>query len=111
MNVSDMEYMLRSREDRSGRHTGQKCCDVPTPTEATYPSSWEENHLQIIRTGPQTSKPYGPQYGLQSPRADSTPLNHIDEHKSTTLPALTHANHLVPDTDVEHLKKRLQASY
>jgi arylsulfatase len=56
----------------------QKCCNVRSPTDATYPCSWEENHLQMIRTGPQTSKRY-----LNTVRyrhgADSTSLNHAVE--------------------------------
>jgi ribonuclease HI len=64
-----------------------------------------------IRTGLQTWKGYGRQYGSQSPPADSTPFNQTDEHKSPTLPELTHTNHLVPDrVDALQLEKRLQAS-
>jgi hypothetical protein len=35
---------------------------------------------------------------FEAVRADSTPLNQVDEHKSTILPDLTHIHHLVTDT-------------
>jgi hypothetical protein len=82
----------------SGPHTGRKCYDVPIPTEATYPSSWAENRPPMARTGRRTWKQCGPQYGSQSPRADSTPLSHVDDHESLTPPDLTYTNHLVPET-------------
>ena len=38
----------------SGLRTGRNCYNVPTPTEETYPSSWEGNRLLMIRSGRQT---------------------------------------------------------
>jgi hypothetical protein len=35
----------------SGLHTGRNCYNVPTPTEETYPCSWEGNRLLMIRSG------------------------------------------------------------
>ena len=85
----------------SGPHTGRKCCNVPILTEATYPFSWAENRLRMTRIGRRTWKPCEPQYDLQSPRADSTPLNRVNQHKPTLPhpnPNLTPTNYLVPET-------------
>lgn len=85
----------------SGRHIGPICCNVLAPTKVAYPSSWEENRRPIIEIGPQKSKRYELQYGLQSPPVDSTSLyqvNQVNKHSPPTLPDVTHTNHFVLDT-------------
>jgi hypothetical protein len=63
----------------NGPHTGQKCCNVPTLTEVTCPSSWEGNHPPMIKSGSRIWKPCEPQYDLRSLRADSRPPRLADK--------------------------------
>ena len=86
---------------RGGPHTERKYCNVLILIEATYLCSWAENRLWMTRTGSRIWKQCEPQYGLQSPRADSTPLNRVDQQRLIlphSNPNLTPTNYLVPET-------------
>jgi hypothetical protein len=51
----------------------------------------------MFEIGRRAWKQCGPQYGFQSLRADSTPLNHLDRYQSLTLPDLIYTDRLVPE--------------
>lgn len=80
----------------SGLHTGQKCCNVPTLTEVTCPSSWEGSHPPMIKSGSRIWKQCEPQYDLRSLRADSRPPRLADK-LIEYLFLLTNPQHLVTD--------------
>jgi hypothetical protein len=78
----------------SGPHNEQHYCNVAKLTGAISPSFWEGNRPLIISNGLRTWKRCEPQYDSQSPRADSTPPNHVNQHNDT-LPPFTNL-HLPP---------------
>jgi hypothetical protein len=63
----------------SGPRTERKCCNAPTLTEVTCPSSWEGSHPPMIKSGSRIWKQCEPQYDLPSLRPDLMLLNLVNE--------------------------------
>jgi hypothetical protein len=92
---------------RSGLHSEQHYCNVAKLTGTISPSSWAGNRPLMICIGRQIWKLCEPRYDSRSPRADSTPLNHADQHNDTLITNL----HLPPCAKYSGRRKtRLQAS-
>jgi ribonuclease HI len=58
-------------------------CTHTILTGTTSPSSWAGNRLLMITNGHRIWRQCEPQYDSQSPRADSTLPNHVDQHNDT----------------------------
>ncbi|KAI3056503.1 hypothetical protein CBS147353_11186 [Aspergillus niger] len=67
----------------SGLRNGSHCYNVLEPSGAISPSAWAGNRLPTISNGRRTWRQYEPQYDLPSPRADSTPPNHVNQGNDT----------------------------
>ncbi len=83
-----------------GQPNEQRCCDVRTQKEATFPSTLEESHRQMTKTGRRPWKQFEQRYGSQWPQVDSTQSKHGAEarHPHLTTPNPTLTNYLVTPT-------------
>ncbi len=78
-----------------GPNTEQRCCNAQIPTGATYPSTWEESHHQMTRTGPRICRRCEQQYGLPLRQGVWIQNNHRTEQPNL-IANPTNITHLVP---------------
>ncbi len=98
----ERQWSISSSGVEGGQPNEQRCCDVRTHKEATFPSILEGSHRRMTRTGRQTWKLFEQRYGSQWPQVDSTRFKHGAEarhpHPHLTTPDPTLTNHLVTPT-------------
>ena len=78
-------WSISSSDIGNGLSNGSYCYDVLVLTRTIFSSVWAENRLLIVSNRHRIWRQYKSQYGLLSPRVDSTLSNRIDQDNDTLL--------------------------